>query len=180
MARVNDRHLHVVDPWGGVDSSNAYDPDGFSVISVNKHDHAAPTRVAMNPDVYAEITNLIASGDLRGTPITSYAAFMRDAAVHNLERVGRILNNPGMLEFAAMQRTLAKIDQLQAGAERLRKMVSEADSRLNESTRLNDVEFTTQLVESYEPMIEQIREPYATDLERTVKGARSWLSAKSK
>lgn len=180
MARVNDRHLHVVDPWGGVDSSDQYDAEAFYVRSVNKHDHTAQTRVSVHPDTYAEITNLLASGDLGGTPINSYAAFVRDALVHNMHRIGTLLNNPRMVEFAAMQRMLASIDQMDAGVELLRKMVGEADGRLEAATRANDVEHVEQLIEKYEPMVDQIRDPYATQLETALKGARSWLKMKSK
>jgi len=182
--RVGERHLRsvvggaAIDPWGGVDSTDEYDVDGFYVRSVNKHDHTAQTRVPMHPEVYAEITRLIASGDLAGTPINSYQAFMRDAAVHNMHRLARILKDGRLEEFAAMQRRLAEADALASGAEMLRKLVSEADERLNHATKSGDRVHVEQMLELYEPMCEVIREPYGSELEEVLRDARSWLRAK--
>ena len=180
MARVG-RHLRVAndgDPWGGVDGRDEYDPDGFYVRSLNAHDHVAETRVKMHPDVYAQISQMVSSGDLGGTPINSYAAFMRDAAVHNLHRLARILKDERIEEFARMQRILAQSDQLVVLAENLRKTVSEADDRLNNATKSGDVQLVRQLLEIYEPVSLQLREPYGSELEEICKDARSWLRAK--
>lgn len=181
MARVGGRHLRVAsdgDPWGGVDGRDEYDPDGFYVRSINAHDHVAETRVKMHPDVYSEISQLVSSGDLGGTPINSYAAFMRDAAVHNLHRLARVLKDGRIEQFAALQRVLAQTDQLMVLAENLRKTVNEADDRLSTATKSGDVLLVRQLLEIYEPVAPQLREPYGAELEEICKDARSWLRAK--
>lgn len=184
MTRVAQRHLTVArdddgqyDPWGGVDSKDEYDADAFYVDSTNKHDHTAQTRVPMRPDIYAEITRLIASGELGGTPIRSYQAFMRDAAYHNLYRVSRIIKSGSLEEFADMQRRLAQIDGLAQQAETLRKIVSEADERINVACKAGDKLHVEQMLEMYEPMCDKIREPYATELGDTLHDARRWLKA---
>jgi hypothetical protein len=180
VARVG-RHLHVAgvsDPWGGIDGKDEYDPEGFYVKSLNKHDHTAQTRVPMDPDVYSEINRLVASGDLAGTPIKSYQAFMRDAAVHNMHRIARLLRDERLAEFARIQRLLAQTDQLTVLAETLRKTVTDADDRLNIATKSGDVHLVTSLLEVYEPLSNQLRAPYGEELEEVCKDARSWLRAK--
>lgn len=182
MARVGGRHLRVAgantDPWGGIDGADEYDPDAFYVRSINKHDHTASTRVPMHPEVYAEICRMLASGELAGTPINSYQAFVRDAVVHNMHRIARLTKNQKLEEFATMQRILAVSDQIAAEAEQLRHLVTDADERLNIATKTGDVRFVETLLDLYEPAIATLHEPYASELEDACKDARSWLRAK--
>lgn len=182
MARVGRPHLRIAgkndDPWGGIDGAEEYDPDGFYVRSLNKHDHSMSTRVPMHPEVYAEISRMLASGELAGTPITSYGAFMRDAAVHEMHRIARLTKNNRLEEFATMQRILATSDQIAAEAEQFRKLITEADERLNLATKTGDKRFVEVLLDLYEPAVAMLHEPYASELEDACKDARSWLRAK--
>ncbi len=123
---------------------------------------------------------MVANGDLGGTPITSFQAFVRDACVHNLHRLARVLRNDDMAGFAEMQRRLARVDALAGEAEQLRKMVTEADERINNAIKIADRIYLEQLLDLYEPMCERIRDPYGAELEDTLSDARTWLRAKSK
>lgn len=180
MARAP--HLRVaserVDPWQGVQGTEEYDPEGFYVRSVNKHDHTTQTRVPMHPEVYSKITTMLAQGELLGTPITSYQAFMRDAAVHNMHRIAALTKNGALAEFAALQMHRARADQIAARHDELRKTVEEADERLDIAIKTNNTGYVGQLLDSYEPMIATLSEPYAGELETACKDARTWLRAK--
>jgi len=181
VGQVAERHLRPVGQgfkaaYEG--TSDEYDESRFYVRSVNKHDHRAETRVSMPPELYSQITHLIASGELGGTPITSYQAFMRDAAVHNLHRIARVKGSAILQELANRQRALARIEQAAEEAAGLAKIVQECDERLNAACKAGDAHHVATLIEMYEGIAAETREPYSLDIEDSLRDARRWLRAR--
>lgn len=184
MARVGG-HLRAVGAGrfsGAYEGTGdqGYDEDGFYVRSTNEHDHTRETRVAMPPNVKAQIDDLLASGVLAGTPIKSYQSFMRDASVHNLHRLARITGSPELAALARQQRELAVIDQHAEESKRLRSIIVNAGQYLGAAIREGDTFLVRQHVAAYEEVLLSMREPYGSELDEELKDARRWLRARER
>ena len=175
MARAN--HLRVANgknPFKGVDSKE-YDPDGFYVSAQDHNGHTAQTRVTLHPDTKAQIDVLLATGKLAGTPINTYQALMRDAAVHGLHRIGRVLRDPDIIAVAERQMMLAKADMMADEIERLTRVVNDAKQRFDLVRAERDKAGLADFLDIYEAVLPTLRDPFRTRLVRVLDEARGSL-----
>lgn len=170
-----------VDPYKGVDArGDDYDPTEFYVRASNHHDHSDNRRMRLDPDITAQVERLIASGDLGGTPITSFNDFVRDAVVHGLHRIAGLVHDQHFTEAAADARRLARADTLVREQMQKAKIVTDCRDAFEGAQRARDKEVVLGLLELYEPMIERLRQPYAGQLEEVLKSAQRWLATNNK
>lgn len=153
-----------------------YDRNGFYVKAANRYDHTAKRTVECDPDVVAQIDKLIASGELKGTPLDGMGAFIRDAMYHNMERIKRFIADPAQaasLQAAADDyRRIAHADGMVRDMEAKRSIVTGARDGLDSAFSARDNAMVDQLLELYEPMVERMREPYSKQLEEVLTVAR--------
>ena len=174
LRAVNESRHSSFDGVAGDD----YDPHAFYVRSIDPHGHTIRPRVSIHPDVYAEISRLLASGALIGTPIHVFGDFVRDAITHRMHTLGEQLNDPKLMEAAQTERRIATIDEIVREREGKARLIKDAREALDKGIALEDAINVELMVETYESLIESLRDPYASQLERLVKDARRWLRGK--
>lgn len=175
-------HLSVVpkpgDSFKGYDASEAYDPANYYTRSIDPkvQGDSQWRRVRFPTDITAEADRLLSSGALAGTPLTSFAALVRDALIHRLHYIASTMNDPHLNEFLANERRLSTVDSLIRDRETKARIVKDAEIALDGAIQHNDRWNATELLKMYEPMIDGMREPYGPQLDTACKKARRWLS----
>lgn len=170
-----------VDPYKGVDArGDDYDPTEFYVRATNHHDHSDNRRMRFDPEITAQVERIIASGDLGGTPISSFNDFARDAIVHGLHRIAGLIQDEHFTEAAADARRLAKADGLVREQQMKAKLVATCRDSFDGAMQARDRAVVVSLLDIYEPMIERLREPYAGQMEDVLKMARRWMTSNKK
>lgn len=160
---------------GTAETGDDYDPHAFYVFSVDKQGHNTELRLKLKPDVVAEISTLIASGALGGTPITSIGAFIRDAIVHRMHTIGVLVHDEYFLRAAEDQRRLAQVDMLAWERDAKLKIIENARRQVEQGIQGRDLQHVKELVQLYEPLVSRLRDPYAGQLEDCLKQARRWM-----
>lgn len=160
--------------WDG--EPTGYDLDGFYVEAMDKDKQAATLYARVPQHLLKEIENVIASGDLRSTPIKSKSDFIRDALVHNMHRIGRLVDSQLLKEASEGARRLAEVDALEWKHSEWRDMPERAKKVFSDAQRDGSIDMAQGIVRIFEPSIETIPEPYAAELEAVLRDVRSWLA----
>lgn len=174
------RRLEVVESskasfQGVLAQGDEYDPNSFYVRSVDSHGHSAYVKERVDPDVDAQIRRLLASGQLAGTPMTTMGAVVRDALVHWVHKINKLIDDGYFAASAEDARRLARADMIVLEREHKQKILADAKNAFDGAARANDIQNTVDLLELYEPMVEGMRDPYRGELEGILREARAWL-----
>ncbi len=170
-----------VDPYAGVRSTgDNYDPTEFYVEGRDRHGHDDNRRVRLNPTITAEVSRLIASGALAGTPIGNVNDFIRDAMVHRMHFIAQMVKDQHFTEAAEDARRLARADSMVREQKAKAKIIQDADDSFEMSAVAQDWEVVQSLLDLYEPMVERLRAPYSGQLEVILKRARQRLVQRAK
>ena len=174
-------HLRLIGPRDSFAGSvgDEYDPDAIYVRSVDTHGHSTSTRVNFHPDTAAEISRIIASGALAGTPLDSLSACVRDAMVHWLHKMAVKINDPVLMQAAQMERHIAILDSIAREQGSKTAVVANARSYLDNAMSAGDALTVERLVDAYDKLADGYDEPYAGQIKQCLTSARSWLKMHS-
>lgn len=176
------RRLRAVDSnaWRGAEDD--YDPNAFYVRSCDNKVRGDSTysKIRFPSEVVAAVSRLISTGQLAGTPIDSWAAFVRDAVVHRMYEVSRMVDDEMFTEEARRQRHLAEAEGWKRESETLSAIVTEAEEGFANARKSGDYEYARRLLSTFERVVDTMREPYQTQLETHMRAAREWVKGSAR
>lgn len=149
------------DPFEGA-PSEGYDPNSFYTRSIDKYGHARKRVIYFDPHIVDAIENALKSGKLAGTPLTSFEAVCRDALVHQMHRLEKLIDEPEIARAAELERKLSRIHLMAERGAKSEALVNAALNAIDEAIERRDWDLLSDMVEDYEQIAAGLNEPWST------------------
>lgn len=153
------------DPWS-TEKGNEYDPNKFYTRSTNQHDHSADIRFRLPPHLAGRINEIVSSK--RFPQLRSTADFYRDAAVHRLHHLNKMMQDPELANMLNIEIRLAIIEARQQEVDSLREAVEKHKQQLESAWQSNDYDAIADSLADVEESIPFYRNPYRRQLQELV------------
>lgn len=173
-------HLRVVGggtSWAG--RPTGYDPEGFYVEAMGKDKAAATLYVRVPLHILTELEHLIASGELKTTPIKSKQEFIRDALVHNMHRINGMVDNGRFSQAVDNARRTAQADVMDRMYATWRETPEKLKQSFANAQHDESVGMAEDILGIYEPMVDSLPAPYSEQIEAVLKDVRKWIARKA-
>ena len=150
-----------VDPYEGT-GTDSYDPNAFYTRSIDKYGHSRKRVVYYDPHVVDAIENAIKSGKLAGTPITSFEALCRDALVHQMHRIEKLVDEPEFIRAAETERKISRFHLIAERGAKDEAMVTSMMNAVDEAIERKDWETLSNLVDVCDEISNEMLEPWSS------------------
>lgn len=165
----NDHH-NAHESW---ELEGSYSPDNYYTYSVDGKGHKEKYNLPVPPSVYGRIGELIAS-----KKVAQYRTpqdFIRDAIIHRLAYLNDFLKDAGIAEAIKHEMLLSQIEDQARTQRQLESLVTRTQEELELAYGRQDRVMMKSIFERVEYFINDVREPYHSDIENTVKKYRRLL-----
>ena len=165
-----------IDPFSGAD--NAYDPDKFYVEACDRTGKAESTTKQLKIPAYmaTEISRLIASGNLGGTPIQHFNDAVRDALVHWMHKISVQVEAGKFTESAERARLSGELDAIEVVVEGYRTDVQRVRDISAMAMGDGSIAIAQQLVDAYGPILERLPKPWYDQMAETLATLEKWIN----
>lgn len=156
------------------DLETSYSPEKYYTYSVDARGHKETIRVPFPPSVYGRIGELIASK--RVSQYRTPQDFIRDAVIHRLEYLNDFLKDVGIADTIKHEMLLSQVEDEARQQRQLESLVKRTAEELEIAYGRQDRTMMKSIFERVENFIDDIRDPYRTDIELCVKQYQKRLS----
>jgi hypothetical protein len=141
--------------------SDSYNRDHFYIRTAKRNEPTDRAHIRLSPDVAAQIVHEIQAGRW---PYRTTSDFHRDAAIHRLHDLSRMIDDPALTRFSLAQRNLAQAEQLKAEMDRLIELLAHWEEAAEMAVKHDDWLALAGLLRQGWDAADEIRDPYATRL----------------
>lgn len=157
----------IADTYTVVDE---YSPDYFYLRSTNKRGFATAIRARIPPEIAGQIAKLVES---RRFPWTTTNEFVNDAIYHRLHYAADATNDGQIMRILRAEKLASDTEMFEREMAALKTVVNNFRRTADEATRTGDWLLLCSLIIRTAESLDDIREPYKTELRGLIVGYRA-------
>lgn len=155
------------------EASDEYSPGQFHVRATNAYDHSNSHRLHLPRELDGMAQEIVAMVPA----YRSVSDLIRDAIYHRVHYLsGRGLNNPLVLRWLELEKGQAAIERAKTEVEMHKSIVEEARVTIEQLTEAGDWGQLELMLDSLEPTLEAMRDPWHTQLYAVLQSAYAGLA----